>query len=93
MWNWILIEFYISFSMIKYFKFIDNIGPGNFTDTFCQNTNKFQKSGGKEGGRGGGGGVIPCLRHNNNSCMSKELRKVIIFIQNSTSFLINVGPI
>ena len=32
--------------MIKYSKFTDNIGSGNFTDTFCQNTDKFQKSGG-----------------------------------------------
>ena len=32
--------------MIKYSKFTDNIGSGKFTDTFCQNTNKFQKSGG-----------------------------------------------
>ena len=31
--------------MIKYSKFTDNIGSGNFTDTFCQNTDKFQKSG------------------------------------------------
>ena len=32
--------------MIKYSKFTDNIGSGNFTDTFCQNTDKFRKSGG-----------------------------------------------
>ena len=31
--------------MIKYSKFIDNIVSGNFTDTFCQNTDKFQKKG------------------------------------------------
>ena len=31
--------------MKKYSKFNDNIGSGNYTDTFCQNTNKFQKSG------------------------------------------------
>ena len=30
--------------MIKYSKFPDNIGPGNVTDTFCQNNDKFQKS-------------------------------------------------
>ena len=30
--------------MIKYSKFTHNIGSGNFTDTFCQNTNKFKKS-------------------------------------------------
>ena len=34
--------------MIKYSKFTENIGSGNFTDTFCQNTKKFQK-GGEEG--------------------------------------------
>ena len=34
--------------MIKYSKFTENIGSGNFTDTFCQNTDKFQK-GGEEG--------------------------------------------
>ena len=51
-----MIEICISF-FIKYSKFTDNIGSGNFTDTFCQNTNKFKKSvcvcvlGG--GGRGG----------------------------------------
>ena len=27
--------------MIKYSKFIDNIGSGNFTDTFRQNTDSF----------------------------------------------------
>ena len=41
--------------MIKYFKFTDNIVSGNVTNTFCQNTNKFQKSvclwGGGEGGK------------------------------------------
>ena len=35
--------------MIEYSKFTDNIGSGNFTDTFCQNNDKF------EGGGGGGG--------------------------------------
>ena len=30
--------------MIKHFKFADNIGPGNFTDTSCQNTHKFQST-------------------------------------------------
>ena len=30
--------------MIKYSKFTENIGSGNFTDTVCQNTDKFQKS-------------------------------------------------
>ena len=27
--------------MIKYSKFADNIGSWNFTDAFCQNTNKY----------------------------------------------------
>ena len=36
--------------MIKYSKFTDNTGSRNFTDTFCQNTDKFKKI-------GGGGGV------------------------------------
>ena len=31
--------------MIKYSKYTDNIGSGNFTDTFCQNIGKCQKSG------------------------------------------------
>ena len=31
------------FFVIKYSKFTDNIGPGDFSDTFCQNTDKFQK--------------------------------------------------
>ena len=31
--------------MIKYSKFTDCIGSGNFTDTFCQNTNNLQKKG------------------------------------------------
>ena len=34
--------------MIKYSKFTENIESGNVTDTFFQNTDKFQKSG--EGG-------------------------------------------
>ena len=38
--------------MVKHFKFTDNIRSGNFSDTFCQNTDKFQKM-------GGGGGVTP----------------------------------
>ena len=48
--------------MIEYSKFTDNIGSGNFTDTFCQNNDKFEKSGGRgeegevRGGGGGGGG-------------------------------------
>ena len=42
--------------MIKYFEVTDNIGSGNFTDTFCQDTFKFQKSGGRGAGGGGGGG-------------------------------------
>ena len=29
--------------MIKYFQIADNIGSGNFTDTFRQKTDKFQK--------------------------------------------------
>ena len=32
--------------MIKYSKFTDNIGYGNFTDTFCQNIDKFTSTGG-----------------------------------------------
>ena len=39
--------------MIKYSKFTDNIGSGNFNVAFSQNTDKFQKSGG--GWVGGGG--------------------------------------
>ena len=45
--------------MIKYFKFTDNIVSGNVTNTFFQNTNKFQKSvclWGEVGGGGGRGG-------------------------------------
>ena len=45
------IEICISFFMIKYSKFTDNIGSGSFVETFCQNTNKCQKI--------GGGGVTP----------------------------------
>ena len=41
--------------MIEYSKFTDNIGSGNFTDTFCQNNDKFEKS----GGRGEEGEVTP----------------------------------
>ena len=37
--------------MIKYFEFTDNIGSGNFTDTFCQYSYRFQKK--------WGGGVTP----------------------------------
>ena len=58
----ILIEFCILYFMIKYSKFTLNIGSGNFTDTFCQNTNKFKKSVCVcvcVGGGGGGGGVNP----------------------------------
>ena len=45
--------------MIEYSKFTDNIGSGNFTDTFCQNNDKFEKSGGRgEEGEVGGGGVV-----------------------------------
>ena len=33
--------------MIEYSKFTDNIGSGNFTDTICQNNDKFEKSGGR----------------------------------------------
>ena len=44
LWYWILIEFCISFFMVKYSKFTDNIGSGNFTNTFYQNTEKFKKS-------------------------------------------------
>ena len=29
------------FFMVKYFKFTDNIRSGNFSDTFCQNNDKF----------------------------------------------------
>ena len=32
--------------MVKHFKFTDNVRSGNFSDTFCQNTDKFQKMGG-----------------------------------------------
>ena len=42
--DWTLIEFCISFFMIKYSKFTDNIGSGNFTDIFCQNSEKLQES-------------------------------------------------
>ena len=38
--------------MVKNSKFTEKIGSENFTNTFCQITNKFQKS---EGGGGGGG--------------------------------------
>ena len=30
--------------MTKYSKFTDNIGSGNFIDTFCHNTDKFQNN-------------------------------------------------
>ena len=30
--------------MLKYSKFTDKTGPGRFNNTFCQNTDKFQKS-------------------------------------------------
>ena len=46
--NWVLIEFSILFSMIKYSRFTNSIGSGKFTHTFHQNTDKFQKFG--EGG-------------------------------------------
>ena len=42
--DWILIEFCMSFFMIKYSKFTNNIESGNFTDTFYQNGNKFKNS-------------------------------------------------
>ena len=35
--------------MIKYSKFTENIGTGNFTDPSCQNTDKFQNRAGGEG--------------------------------------------
>ena len=41
--------------MIKYSKFTEKIGLRSFTNIFCQNTNKFQKSNGG-GGWGGVGG-------------------------------------
>ena len=56
--------------MIKYSKFTDNIGSENFTNTFRQSTDKFQKSvcvcvcvcvGG--GGRRGGGRCYSPPRH------------------------------
>ena len=47
--DWILIEIYISFFMIKHSKFTDSIRSGNFTDRSCQNTDKFPKSGGEGG--------------------------------------------
>ena len=44
-----IIEFWISFFMIKYSKFTYTIGTGNFTDPSCQNTDKFQnRAGGGE---------------------------------------------
>ena len=45
--------------MIEYSKFTDNIGSGNFTDTICQNNDKFEKS----GGRGEEGEVTPPPLH------------------------------
>ena len=44
--DWILLELCIWLFVIKYSKFTDNIGSGNITDIFCENTNKFQTSGG-----------------------------------------------
>ena len=42
--------------MIKYSKFTNNIGSGNFTATFCQKPKNFRKvEQGGAGGRGGGG--------------------------------------
>ena len=32
------------FFMTKYSKFTENVGSGNFTDTFCKNNDKFQKA-------------------------------------------------
>ena len=32
--------------MIKYYNFTENIGSGNLSDTFCQNSDIFQKGGG-----------------------------------------------
>ena len=46
----------MSLFMIKYSKFTENIGLGNFTDIFCQNADKFKKMG------GGGGGVVTSPR-------------------------------
>ena len=48
--------------LIKYSKFTNNIGSGNFTDIFCQNTDKFQKTVCVVcvcGGGGGGWGLHP----------------------------------
>ena len=42
--------------MVKNSKFTEEIGSEKFTNTFCQITNKFQKS---EGGGGGGGLLHP----------------------------------
>ena len=44
--------------MTKYSEINDNIRSGNSTDTFCQNTEKFQKSVCVCGG-GGEGGATP----------------------------------
>ena len=49
------------FFMIKYFKFPDNNGSRYFPDTYCQNTDKFKKSG--DGGGGGEVGGGACNSH------------------------------
>ena len=36
-------------------KFTDSVASGNFTDTFCKNTNKLKNSWGVGGGGGGRG--------------------------------------
>ena len=48
--------------MVKYSKFTDNIGSGNFTDTFYRNTDKFKK-GGRPRGAGGAGFTLPHTSH------------------------------
>ena len=52
LWDWILIEFCISFFMIKHSKFTNNIGSISFTGSFCWNTDKICR-------KWGGGGCHP----------------------------------
>ena len=88
--------------MIEYSKFTDNIGSGNFTDTFCQNNDKFEKVGG--GGGGGEGNPPPPHTHTHKPAQhalepsmnfGKEIQflKVYgssIFIGKYLSFLFNI---
>ena len=82
------------FFMIKYSKFTDNIGSGNFTDIFCQNTDKFQK---------GGGVLHPLpphppppldtpLRRVLSSVIVRDLRLCFWVIDNLTFFNVHVIP-